>query len=125
MKINKNSWHYKLYRLSYSFWNMEEYMPRYETNLCQYCRHTIISLFFATLVSGFLAMMACFCLATLGWGIWHYPMMAKVFGCIVLGIAAIFGAVYYFTSDTSELVGEYIHAKTKGICPTIEFEDDK
>jgi ABC-type methionine transport system permease subunit len=123
MIINTDSWHYKLYRFSYIVWNNEQDVPRYNTNLCQYVRHTVISLFFATLFWGFVGTMVGIMLFLIGRGIWFNPMLAlKVFGWIVLGIAALVGVFWYMLSDTSEIVGEYIHAKTQGICPLIEFK---
>lgn len=41
MNINKNSWHYAIYRATYIVWNMS---PPESTNLCQYVNRTFLLL---------------------------------------------------------------------------------
>jgi hypothetical protein len=119
MEINENSWHYKLYNLSYRVWN--DYPPT-RSNLCQYLRHTVFCLlgcliFWGLLVSGIGSLL--FVLAV---GAYHHPLITLLF---VGSIAAIIGILYLiFRVNDSELFHAWIDSKTKGICPTITFKRD-
>lgn len=56
MHINKNSWHYKLYRYTYSFFN--DFAPKH-TNLCSYTQR----IFWVTLIIGLIYFFLGLCVA--------------------------------------------------------------
>lgn len=44
---------------------------------------------------------------------------------IVAGVAGLIAvAIIFFTSDTYDLITEYLDAKTDGVCPLVEFEEE-
>jgi len=176
MKINKKSWHYKLYNWSYSVLDEGRYMPE-TTNLCQYMRQLTIGVFFSTiyalLIKGLVFGCVTVCALLFGYttskpfgyhssppkfakynglhifGQELYPIHA--IGFTVLGLcqwwlvshsgwklpvgieSALFIVViaaYVFAhsnkiSDSGALFSEWVRAKKQGICPLIEFEDEK
>src|SRR5271170_7874898 len=121
MQINSNSWHYKLYSLSYSVWNMKQYMPD-STNLCQYCRHTVISLFFAAVAWSIIVCGLTMSLSFAAIQAWHHPsIVLAVVGRVLAVIGTIAGIFAWLDSETIYVFNAWWEAKTKGICPLIEF----
>ena len=51
-------------------------------------------------------------------------IMVFVFECVAGIAGVIIGSVVLFTSDTYDLITEYFDAKTEGVCPLVEFEDN-
>lgn len=120
MKIKKNSWHYKLY---------SKMGGEYDTtgNLCPYFWAVVFRLFVLLMIACVLGAM----LYMLGDVVRMVAHQMGWWGLLIPGgIAAVFGLscllfIALPNSDTGKLVGAFIKAKTKGICPTVEFTDEK
>lgn len=130
MKINKDSWHYKLWRKSFSF---DERVPT-DTDLCRYCHKVFWSLVqYAALVALLImtAGVAIGLLFLIGKGFWEHPALACE---ITLGGAAVITAIVLYVrwlnrgrsySEPTTLVGQYARATKQRVCPLVEFTDDE
>ena len=129
MKVNKNSWHYKLWRK----YGGDEFLG--SVSLCGYVQR----LFWVSLFVAALATVMAICVGTIVAGLVsatiHHPV---VVGCAALGMALLFGAVYVSTmrppwSDflfrkhtikgPPGLVASWVKAKKDKVCPLLDFED--
>lgn len=149
MKINKNSWHYKINR---SVFNANKNVPE---SLCPYVRALLLRMFFISLLA---TLIGALCHMT-GSGImqmhpqwfefvsqspWILNSFTFVFGTLVVaGIAAlslafifgiVFGIIVIQESQKTEdfidsikksdnIAVKYLIAKHNKYCPHIEFED--
>jgi hypothetical protein len=114
MRIKKTSWHYRIYTWSC---DLEGCVVPDQTNLCNYL-WVLIRLPLTGLCIAAIGVAILFCLFFLGAAIYHHPIIAL---CMVAAIGLILGVAWFSTTDTSELIGEYISAKKKGVCPVVEF----
>lgn len=122
MKISTNSWHYKLYKLTYTAYDFD--VPS-NTNLCQYMRRIMllapITLFYY--VASFMALLVVLVplLFILGWRpqkhffttteapfvrYWNWPKWEK-------------------KHPTTNIVIGWLQAKKDGICPLVEFNKEE
>lgn len=46
-------------------------------------------------------------------------------GAIAAVLAVVFGLITYLSSDTGEVVNQYISAKKQRVCPIVEFESEE
>lgn len=58
-------------------------------------------------------------------GYQKFALTAFIFEVVALIMAAIFGIALFLSSDTYDLILEWLDAKTEGVCPLIEFEGDE
>lgn len=129
MKINKDSWHYKLWRKSFSF---DERVPQ-ETDLCRYCHKVFWQLVgYAALASMccVLAALVIMLLIGIGRGFWLHTALALE---ITLGSAAVIAAVVFYVRwlnrgrsyrEPQTLVGKYASATKQRVCPLVEFSEE-
>lgn len=129
MKINKDSWHYKLWRKSFSF---DERVPQ-ETDLCRYCHKVFWALVgYAALASMVVALgvMIIVILVMIGRGFWLHTGLAVE---ITLGVAAAVTAIVLYVrwlnrgrsySEPKTLVGQYAKATKQRVCPLVSFTDE-
>src|SRR5271154_2207869 len=100
MQINTNSWHYKLYRFSYIVWGNRSDIPD-STNLCQYCRHTVISLFFAAVAWSLTIYGGSVLVVLTGMAARHHPLIVlAVVGGTLAVIGTIAGIFAWLVSET-------------------------
>lgn len=133
MKINKDSWHYKLWVKSFG------YRPHYDipkdTDLCRYCHKVFWQLVSIGMLASMLLIFAGGILLLtallLYKGVWLNPMIAlKVVG---IGGAIIVPIVLYNrwlnsnrkTKAVKEqnLLVSWVAAKKENVCPLVEFTD--
>jgi hypothetical protein len=129
MKLNKNSWHYKLWRKSFTF---DERAPE-ETDLCRYCHKVFWQLVSYAALASMVVTLVIMCL----WGL--YLFIVKGLGQhtlltleIVAGIAATVTALVLYVRwltrgrsyrEPKTLVGKFAHASKQRVCPLVEFTD--
>lgn len=123
MKINKNAWHYKLWKKSFNGSD-----PPNETDLCRYCHKVFwsvlgLSVFFSMVA--FLVGLLCYLVLYLG--LWQHTGMTLLVGA---GLAVLVGTVYLYDkwlngkrTVSTGVVGSYLSAKKAKVCPLIEFVD--
>lgn len=131
MKINKETWHYKLWKKSFHY---REEIPE-ETDLCRYCHKVFWQLIgIGVLASMILTAIGCclvllFMLAYQGFYL-HTLTTLKVIG---VGIVVVVPIVFYVRwlnnknvrkASNSNLVSQFISAKKQSVCPLVEFSDD-
>lgn len=132
MKLNRNSWHYKVWAKSFDSYTG----PPASTDLCRYC-HRI----FWQLVS--YAILACLALAAVSGCvflaymlIWkalipHFGTTLLVVGVIAAVIIAIglysrwLNGKRQYDQEPRTLVGQYLNAKKEKVCPLVEFDDEE
>ncbi len=131
MKINTETWHYKLWRKSFSH---GDYIPD-ETDLCRYCHKVFWQLV------GYAAM-ACMILVTIGMllamvGMFIYKglylntsVTLEVTGAIAVIIVGIVLYVRWLNRGKSyrqpqTLIGKYAAASKQKVCPLVEFTSDE
>lgn len=150
MKINKNSWHYKLSRDEYRIFGLkvlEKISERcIESNLCGYIQHILsrvwltlfISLFFVLfgyIIGSSLISVIIFPFVNVGSYIQTLFGATGFVGCLMLGFVLLCILIYYLCVKTrsilqvneheeSNIFFEYIKAKKNKYCPTIEFVDN-
>ena len=130
MKIDKKSWHYKIYKSTY-FWFNEQKIP-IETNLCQYVRRIIWgSVFTWLIVPAFLLAIIAVVITLIAnivnalYKDLHATFI--IFGSIFAVILCIVGylKIRYFWGSIDEknyLLIEYFKAKKLKICPLIKSQ---
>jgi len=127
MNIDKNKWHYKLWK--YSFTNS---VP-YETDLCRYCHRVFWSLLAVTIfivcVLGIIG--AAFALLfMIGRAFWIDTNLAfKVAGALIVSLALIISYVRWLRGSRKSvedqgLVKNWVRARKEGVCPLVTFQDD-
>lgn len=130
MKINKDSWHYKLWRKSFSF---GERVPE-DTDLCRYCHKVFWALVgYAALASMciFLVVTVIMLLGLIGRGFWlHTGLAIKITLAATTAITAIVLYVRWLNRGRSyreptTLVGKYASATKQRVCPLVEFTDSE
>jgi hypothetical protein len=126
MILNKNSWHYGFWAQSYQGQKRPE-----STNLCGYCQRVFwVWLVYAILVAGALVSVFGFI-----WIAYRQPLIFFMGISCVVGAAAflaalIIGVEYLHrkwsqTSEPQTLVGKWLRAIHQGVCPTVDFTDEK
>jgi hypothetical protein len=121
MIINKNSWHYKIYRWTY--WNNGFGVPN-QTNLCQYVQR----LFWMSLVNVFIILLLATLLLCISGGLvkfgWQHPL--ALLGIIATTIAVLFLiGLFIWTKEkieTTRITNAWLAAKKEKICPLVKFE---
>lgn len=125
MKINKDSWHYKMSRSSFGSY---ESRPN-ETDLCRYCHRVFWALFLRVLM---IVMFSAVLIGLLYGVIWIGLIHNTLLTLSILGGAIALGTPVYFylrwfegsvPSEPKTLVGKYVQASKDKVCPLIEFED--
>lgn len=130
MKINKDSWHYKVWRKSFQY---KSNIPE-ETDLCRYCHKVFWALV------GYAALVSLLCVSVGGLaavvfyvygykGLWLHTL-PTVLG--TLAVATVILAIVFYNrwlnrgrsySEPKTLVGQYARATKQRVCPLVEFED--
>lgn len=126
MKINKNTWHYKLWKKSF----LEGAEPA-ETDLCRYCHKVFwqvlgIVVFGAMILGGIAWLLFLFFYQ----GLWLHPLTTLI---VVAAIAAIVTVVACYNRwmnapvrPTKErgLVGSWVSARKRSVCPLVQFSSE-
>ena len=129
MKINKDSWHYKLWRKSYSF---DERVPQ-DTDLCRYCHKVFWQLVAYAAFCSMIVVAAVLCIALLvmiGRGFWLHPGLAfQITAGLFVGISALIFYVRWLHRgrtyrEPKTLVGKYARATKQRVCPLVEFSEE-
>lgn len=127
MKISKNSWHFKMHKIFNA--GME---PKYKS-LCTYFWGTVFTalLFYVLLPLLGLGVLV---LSTFPFVYFFTGDLSALAPAIIIGGFEIFALVTFWLDYRSKhytrkikeptLVGEYIKAKKRKICPLIEFVDE-
>ncbi len=127
MKINKDSWHYKVWASSF-----DQYDGAPEnTDLCRYCHR----IFWRLALGTFFAVGILFCLSMLGYTIFYKGLFQNTTPTLIIAavIGVVVGAVYLYTrwlngsklqpEEPTTLVGKYLSASKQKVCPLVDFED--
>lgn len=131
MKINKDTWHYNLWRKSFPY---RENVPE-ETDLCRYCHKVFWQIMGIAALAGMI-LAGVGCLLVLAFmlvyqGFWLHTL--TTFKVIGVGIAVIVPIVLYVRWLNSKsvrkvsngnLVTHWVAAKKQSVCPLVEFSDD-
>lgn len=130
MKINKDSWHYKLWAKTFDRHEIPE-----ETDLCRYCHKVFWQCFaIACFVSMIIVavVMALALLVMLGRAFWlHTGVALQVTVAIAAAITVLVLYVRWLTRsrysrpEPKTLVGQYARATKQRVCPLVEFTDDE
>jgi hypothetical protein len=124
MKINKDSWHYKMWDDSFGRYDNK---PS-STDLCRYCHR----IFWQLVLRLFLALMICMMLWMLGWGFCYQGLILHTVPTLIISgvIVAIIAVVVLYARwlnrgrsyhEPKTLVGKYARAAKQGVCPMVEF----
>ena len=128
VKLNTNSWHYKMWANSFSSYESKPYT----TDLCRYCHRV----FWQLVARAFLGVMIGVLCWMLVWGGLYQGLYlhTKLALCIVGAIALILGVVIGYSkwmhgdrgyrSEPKTLAGKYARAAKDGVCPIIQFDGD-
>lgn len=118
MKINRNSWHYKLSLFG-------EHWEEYNDTLCAYTRRIFFKGTILLIVTGEILFL-CYNISTV-----PYMLIAFLFiiSAIFVSIITIFYLRKFFKKPAlsfpnESIIIEYIKAKKKAICPIIEYVDE-
>lgn len=125
MLINKNSWHYKWWYLTYKVWNTKDIdIPSY-TNLCSYVQRLFWMTLITTICWGIIGIGVTTVVVLVAVAAWHHPWGAlSVVGGILAFVAAMVGFLFYLDSETRYVVNAWVGSKTQGICPIINFTNE-
>lgn len=131
MKINKDTWHYKLWRKSFTY---RESVPE-ETDLCRYCHKVFWQAMGIAMVVAMVVALIGLSLAMLfmlGRGFWFHPLVAlKITGVIIAVVVPIVLYTRWLNSKRvykpapKGLVSHWMTARKQSVCPLIEFESDE
>lgn len=130
MKINKDTWHYKVWRKSFGY---REYVPE-ETDLCRYCHKVFWALVSYAALASMIILTIGLCIALLimiGRGFWLHTGLAVEI--TLVGAAVITAIVLYVRwlnrgrsyREPKTLVGKYAKATKQRVCPLVEFSDSE
>jgi uncharacterized membrane protein YfbV (UPF0208 family) len=134
MKINKDTWHYKLWDKSYGY-----DMPPDNTNLCDYCKKIfwevsarVLLVLIALLAIGILIGGPCFAIYAACWK--HNYEALTMCGVITASAVAVVGVMTWIEymakrsvkpkTESNNLLVNWFKAKKEKVCPLIEFADD-
>jgi hypothetical protein len=126
VKLNTNSWHYKMWAGSFSSYETKPY----NTDLCRYCHRV----FWQLVLRGMLGLMIAalvwmVCYGGLYQGLWLHTKVALIIGGTIVGVIGLI--VLYtrwlhggrgYQREPKTLVGKYARAAKRGVCPIIEFD---
>jgi len=125
MKINKDSWHYKLWRKSF---NYSETIPT-ETDLCRYCHRVFWQVVGIAMIIFTIGVV----LALLGLILYKGFWLNTGTAFAVTGIAAlVIGAIYLYNrwlngspkpKQEPTLASSWMQARKENVCPLVEFEE--
>lgn len=125
MKLNKNSWHYKVWRDTFRSYDGA---PD-NTDLCRYC-HRIFwrLLLWAFLLFGTLGCLVALIVLLIQGLIYH---TAAVIISIMIVVGFIITLAFYDRwlngkkepAEPRTLIGKYARASKQKVCPLVEFED--
>ncbi len=131
MKINTNTWHYRLWKASFTHkWDVPD-----ETDLCRYCHRVFWQLLGIAALCGAIL----FCAGTLlvgaamilYKGFWLNPgiafpvtgILAAVITVLVLYKRWLKGSPKHSTNDAN-LASSWVAARKQKVCPLVEFTDE-
>lgn len=131
MRLNRNSWHYKVWARSFDDWDN---VPA-STDLCRYC-HRVFWQLVAYAIIGCLALIAAgMCVWMVYLLIWkalipHLGPALLFIGGVVVVIAAIAMYVRWLygkrpNKEPKTLAGHYLRASKDKVCPLVEFGDEE
>jgi hypothetical protein len=131
MKINTNSWHYKLWRSSFkeSVWGVPD-----KIDLCRYCHRV----FWQVISKALACLMAVGCVGALVYGFYvafilHFILSMECLGAALLLLACPISYVTWLNhqrhpwepvKEPKTLVGKWLQARKQRVCPMIEFTDE-
>lgn len=128
MKLNKNSWHYKLWDDSF-----DAYTSRpVSTDLCRYCHRVFWQLMFWAFVSVCgIGLLWAFVYGGIYQGLIRHTLLTlTIIGITgtVIGVFALY--TWWINRDRSyreptTLVGKYVQASKNKVCPMVEFSDSE
>lgn len=126
MKINKNSWHYKLW--SNGIGRYGKTIPT-QTDLCRYCHR----IFWVCLLYVLMAFAFVYIIGAVGYLIFylglflHTLLTLGIIGAVVVGGTLVYLYICWFdnkeSAEPTTLVGKYAQASKDKVCPLIEFEE--
>lgn len=127
MKINTETWHYKLWRKSFSH---GEYIPD-ETDLCRYCHRVFWQVIgYAAFACMILALIGC-ALALLGMFVYkglyqNTAVTLEVTAAIAVAVTLVVLYVRWLNRGKSyrrpqTLIGKYALASKQKVCPLVKF----
>ncbi len=129
MKIDKSSWHYKLWRKSFEDkWRVPE-----ETDLCRYCHRVFWQVLGIAALAGMVLVCIGCLLGLLGMflykGLWQntgvtltvLAIGGAIIGLIVLYVKWLKGGP---KKQNTTLLGSWASARKQQVCPLVEFTDE-
>lgn len=123
MKINKNSWHYRLYVKSFD----SEGEALLGTDLCRYCHRVFWQVVARVAMVSLIVLGTGLAIVGLGIGLYQHPIFFLAFFGV---LAVIIGGIYLYThwlnnrkpsSEPKTLVGKWMRARKQNVCPLVEF----
>lgn len=131
MKLNRNSWHYKIWANSFDTWNPA---PT-STDLCRYCHRIFWQLFGYALVGCVILLMAAVVLF-MGYLLIWKALIPHVGTTLLIGGGIVVAGVIVWlycrwlngkrqNSQPKTLVGQYLQANKDKVCPLVEFDDEE
>lgn len=131
MKLNKNSWHYKVWAKTFDSYAG----PPTSTDLCRYCHRVFWQLVGYAIMGCMLLAVAAGCLMIVYLLIWkalipHVGITLLIIGGVAAAIVVL--AIYIswlngkrLDSEPKTLVGQYLRANKEKVCPLVEFDDEE
>lgn len=127
MKLNKHSWHYKMWASTF-----ERGMVPYSTDLCRYCHRV----FWRLVLWAFLGTVIAALLFACGYGLIYKGLICntlltlEVGGILAGAISVVCLYLWWLNKDRSyseprTLVGKFARASKQKVCPLVEFADDE
>lgn len=132
MKINTNSWHYKLWVKSYEDGNT--WVPEH-IDLCRYCHRVFWKMMSyvlgAALALGILGSIvyAIYCVAI------HFLLVVELIGIILVVLVVLILPGFYiywlnsrpniYNPEPKTLVGKWLQARKQRVCPMVEFTSEE
>lgn len=132
MKINKDSWHYKVWNSTFdSTFDRYNITPT-DTDLCRYCHRIFWRLVMYTFGSATLLS----AIGILAWLVFydglflHTGITLIAFATIGIAISSIvlynrWLSGHHAYQEPTTLLGKYMQANKQRVCPIVEFESDK
>jgi hypothetical protein len=126
MKLNTNSWHYKMW---YDSFDYHETIPK-NTDLCRYCHRVFWRLMvYAFLYLSIAALAFLLVYGAIYQGLWRHTKDTLIFAGVLtaIGIPIVlyvrwFHGERFEPDEPKTLLGKYARAVKQGICPLVEFD---
>lgn len=131
MKLNTNSWHYKLWDNSFG----NDYRPK-STDLCHYCHRVFWQIVYYAMLGSMIAAIVVFGLYAVTYFLiyqafcLHTKITLIAAGALIVVFTMVVSYAYWFSSDTrlkaepNTLLGKWLSAKKQKVCPLVEFDEE-